>query len=142
MEALLELTGSGLGKPTVFTFDQVAAMKMTTLDKVDMLKSHEPDEVTSWRGPTLESLLAAAQIKPGRMVLAFDAADGYGFDCSLEDMESAIVAVQNGEGRWMSESDANCPWRIVAPKKPGNYWMMNPRRITVEPAAARTKDQG
>ena len=142
VQAVLELTGSGLDKPTVFTFDQVAAMPMAQLDKVEMLKSHEPDEITSWRGPTVGSLLAAARIKPGRMVLLFEAADGYTFDCSPADMEAAIVAVQDGQGRWLYEIDANCPWRVVAPKKPGNYWLMNPRRITVEPAAGRMKDQG
>jgi DMSO/TMAO reductase YedYZ molybdopterin-dependent catalytic subunit len=135
VESTIELTGAGLGKPMVLTFEQLAGMEMTRLDNVLMQKSHEADEITSWRGPSLDALLTAAQIKPGSMTLTLEAADGYAIECSPEEMESAIVALQDGEGRWLAETDETCPIRLVPPKKPGNYWIMNLRRITVEPAA-------
>ena len=131
----IELTGSGLGKPTVFTFEQLARMEMTRLDNVLMLKSHEPDETSSWRGPSLDVLLTAAQIKPGPMNLTMEAADGYEFECGRRDMASAIVAIQDGTGRWLAEIDRTCPVRLVPPRKPGDYWIMNLSRITIEPVA-------
>ncbi len=133
VNASLELAGPGLGKPTVFTFEQLARMEMTRLEDVMMLKSHEPDETTSWEGPSLEALLAAAQIKPGPMTLRIAAADGYGIGCAREDLKSAIVALKDGEGRWLAEIGDKCPLRLVPPDKPGNYWVMYLTRVTVEP---------
>ena len=133
VNATLELTGRGLGKPMIFTFEQLAAMEMTRLDNVMMLQSHDPDEVTSWRGPSLDVLLTAAGVKPGPMVLAFEATDGYGVDTSRQELGRAIVALQDGDGRWLAEIDRTCPLRLVAPDKTANYWIMNLHKITVEP---------
>ena len=133
VEWRLELTGSGLGKPTVFTYEQLAGMEMVRLDDVLMQKSHEPDERTSWQGPSLDRLLEAAEIKPGPQKLTLRAADGYEMDCTLQDMKSAIVALRDGQGRWLAELDAARPLRLVPPHKPGDYWVANLRRVTVEP---------
>jgi len=133
VEWTLELTGSGLGKPTLFTYEQLAGMEMVRLDDVLMQKSHEPDESTSWQGPSLDTLLGAAEIKPGPKKLTLKAADGYEMDCTLKDMKSAIVALRDGRGRWLAELDAARPLRLVPPHKPGDYWVANLRRITVEP---------
>ncbi len=129
----LELTGPGLGKPTVFTYAELAGMEMTQLDDVLMLKSHEDDEVTGWRGPSLNALLKAAELKPGPMTLTLEAKDGYEAEVSLEDMSEAIIALQDGEGNWLADRDQPCPLRLVPPHKPGNYWIMSLVRITVEP---------
>ena len=56
VNATLQLTGTGLGKPASYTFEQLASMKMTRLDNVLMRKTHEDDETTSWQGPALEPL--------------------------------------------------------------------------------------
>ena len=133
----IELTGSGLRKPTVFTFEQLARMEMARLDNVLMQKSHEPDETTSWRGPSLDTLLTTAQIKPGPVTLTMEAADGYEFECSRAEMASAIVALRDGTGRWLVEIDQTCPVRLIPPRKTGDYWIMNLSRITVEPIADR-----
>ena len=133
VEATIELTGSGLSQPKTFTFEQLAAMEMTRLDDVMMLQSHAPDEMTGWRGPSLDLLLTAAGIKPGPMVLTFEATDGYGFDTLRQELGPAIVALQDGEGRWLAHIDKTCPLRLVAPEQLANYWVMNVQKITVVP---------
>ena len=133
VEWALELTGSGLGKPALFTYEQLARMEMVRLDNVLMQKSHEADETSSWQGPSLDTLLEAAEVKPGPKKLTLKAADGYEMDCTLKEMKSAIVALRDGQGRWLAELDATRPLRLVPPHKPGDYWVANLRRITVEP---------
>jgi hypothetical protein len=134
VKATLELAGSGLGAPTVLTFEQLGNMPMVRLDNVLMRKTHDEDTVTSWEGPALEPLLAAAQIKPGPMRLMLEAEDGYKIEATLEDMKDAIVAMKDGEGRWLLRVDEDCELKLVPPHKPGNFWIMNLVRITVEPA--------
>jgi hypothetical protein len=133
VDVKIELTGSGLARPTVFTFEALANMKMTRLDNVLMLKSHEPDETTSWEGPALEVLFTSAGIKPGPMTITLEAPDNYEADCTRDELRSAIVALKDGNGRWLYEVDPRCPIRLVPPELPGNYWVMNPSCITVEP---------
>jgi len=129
----IELAGSGLDKPTTFTFEQLGAMPMTKLGDVLMLKTHEGDELTGWEGPALDTLLAAARIKPGPMTLRLEAADGYEKTATLAELEGAIVALKDGKGRWLTESKNRSIVRLVPPKKPGDYWISHLSRITVEP---------
>lgn len=133
MEWTIELSGSGLGKPTALTYEQLTHMEITQVNDVLMRKSHGPDEMTSWRGVSLDAVLAAAEIKPGPVTLVFEAPDGYKVKCSREELGSAILALQDGGGRWLADLDRARPIRLVPPEKPGDYWMANPGRITVEP---------
>jgi hypothetical protein len=134
IKATLELTGSGLGAPMVFRFEDLGRMPMVRLDDVLMRTTHDEDSVTSWEGPALEPLLEAAQIKPGPMRLMLEAEDGYKIEATREDMKDAIVALKDGEGRWLLRVDEDCELKLVPPHKPGNFWIMNLTRITVEPA--------
>jgi DMSO/TMAO reductase YedYZ molybdopterin-dependent catalytic subunit len=130
----LELTGSGLGKPTVFTYEQLAAMETTRLDDVTMLKTHGDDETASWQGVALAALLEAAEIKPGDMDVTLYAVDRYSMKTTLADLKDAIIALQDGQGRWLAELDNPVPLRLIPPHKPGDYWIMNLALIEVEPA--------
>ena len=130
VKATLELTGSGLGNPTTLTFEQLGNMPMVRVDNVLMRKSHYEDTKTSWEGPAL----AAAQMKSGPMKLTLEAEDGYKIEATLEDMKDAIVAMKDGEGRWLLRVDEDCELKLVPPHKPGNFWIMNLTRITVVPA--------
>ncbi|MFH0981046.1 MAG: molybdopterin-dependent oxidoreductase [Planctomycetota bacterium] len=134
--AKLELTGGGLARPTTFTFEQLANLPMTRLDHVLFQKTHKEDEVTSWQGPALETLLAAAQLQPGAMTVTLEATDGYAIETTLESLKDAIVALKDDQGRWLAEINNNCPLRLVPPHKPGNFWIMNLCRIKVEPAGS------
>lgn len=134
----IELTGSGLGQPTVLSFEQLASMPMVQLDDVMMLKTHEDNELTSWQGPALETLLTAAQLKPGPMIVNLEAEDGYAVDARLEDLTGAIVAIKDGQGCWLTETDEKCVLKLVPPHLPGNFWVVNLRRIHVEPTSEST----
>lgn len=131
----LELTGVGLGKPTTFTYEQLVSMEMVKLENVLMKMTHEPDKRVSFAGPSLASLLATAEIKPGPMTVKFEAEDGYAVKCSTEDLKSAILALKDGQGHWLARVGKKCPIRLVPPEKPGNYWVMYLNRVTVEPVA-------
>ena len=130
----LELTGSGLGNPTVFTYEQLARMDLTRLEAVTILRTHGPDETDSWEGPALDDLLAAAHIKPGPMTFTLEAADGYKMEATRDDLKSAIIALKDAEGRWLAERNPKRPLKLVPPHKAGDYWIRNLSRITVEPA--------
>ncbi len=133
-ELKIELTGSGLGRPTVFTLEQLRGMPFTRLDSVVMRRRTAADQVTSWRGPALEGLLAEARIKPGPMTFKLEATDGYQMTCTLQELESAIVALQDGEGRWLTDLNAAGALRLVLPNLTANYWVRDLCRITVEPS--------
>jgi len=132
----IELTGSGLGKPTVFTFEQLARMEMTRLDNVLMLKSHEPDETSSWRGPSLDVLLTAAQIKPGPMNLTMEAADGYEFECGTPGHGVGHRGHPGRHGALAGRDRPDvprCAWFRRASR--AITGIMNLSRITIEPVA-------
>ncbi|MFH1745833.1 MAG: hypothetical protein ABIG44_02195 [Planctomycetota bacterium] len=131
----IELTGPGLNRPTTFTAEQIGRMEMARLDNILMQRSHGPDTITSWRGPSVETLLAAAEIKPGPMLFTVTAADGWELNYTPAQLKSAIIAVQDGQGRWLAELDETCPLRLVPPDLTANYWLMNICRIKVEPLA-------
>ena len=134
MECTIELTGPGTGKPTSFTYAQLKQMPMVRLDDVLQRMSHYPDQLTSWRGPSLEALLEAAEVKAGPLDITLEATDGYRIDCTRDDLRSAVVALQDGNGRWLTEVGNRCPLRLVPPHMPGNYWVANLRRIVAQPA--------
>jgi hypothetical protein len=133
--ATIELTGEGLDKPMVFTYERLARMEILRVENVLQQKTHYPDETSSWRGPSLDAMLAKAKMKSGPMSLVLEGADGFRIECTLEDMESAIIAMQDGSGRWLADLDMTRPFHLVPPRKPGNYWVRNLQRITVTPAA-------
>ncbi len=135
MEWTIELTGSGLEKPTVFAYEQLARMEMRRLDNVLLQMTHYPDRMTCWRGPGLDGLLETARIKAGPMIVTLEASDGYRVCCPLGDLKSAVVALQDGEGRWLAEVGGESPVRLVPPHKTGDYWVSSLRRIMVEPLA-------
>jgi hypothetical protein len=130
----IELAGAGLAEPTVVTYDQLCAMEMTQLDNVLQQKTHFPDEISSWRGVPLDELFRRAKIKPGPMTFTLEAVDGYRITATPADLESAIIALQDGEGHWLTEVGRRWPLKLVPPHATGDYWVRNLVRIMVEPA--------
>jgi len=130
----LEFTGSALEKPTVFTYTQLAQMELTPLYDVLMQKTHSADEMTSWQGIRLATLLQAAKVKEGSLRFELKAKDGFEMRSTSEVMASALLALKDGKGKWLAQLNEECPLRLVVPDKPGNYWIMNPISISVEPA--------
>ncbi|HNQ23562.1 MAG TPA: molybdopterin-dependent oxidoreductase [Phycisphaerae bacterium] len=130
---MLELAGSGLSKPRSLSYRDLAGMPTRRVENVLMEKSHSPDEVTSWEGVPVRTLLAAAGLKRGPMRVEVRAADGFGMSMASDVLREAVLALKDGEGRWLAEVSPKSPLRLVVPGKPGNYWIMNPCRIVVEP---------
>ena len=135
MDWTIELKGSGLERPMVFSYRQLAGMKMTRLENVHMRMTHAPDQTTAWEGPPLDALFAEARIRPGPMTLILEESGGYGKECTLAQAKSAIVAIKDGEGRWLVDLDAQRPLRLILPEMPANYWIRNLALVVVEPAA-------
>ena len=108
MEVKLELTGAGLAKPMTLTFEQLASKKMTELDDVLMRKTHSVN-------------------------VTLTAGDGYEVDTALDELADAVIAVKDGQGRWLAEVEESCRLKLVPPHMPGNFWIMNICRIKIEP---------
>jgi len=136
MNAAIEMMGNGLSQSVVFDLNQLRSMPMVGLRDVLMRKTHSEDKRLSCEGPSLESLLGEAQLKPGSMKVRLIAADGFTIETTLDELDDAVVALKDGEGRWLGETDAKCPLKLVPPRLPGNFWVMNLCRIQVEPVSA------
>lgn len=125
-------TGPGLERPQAFSYQRLAEMDMVPLVDVLQEKSHSPDERRSWRGPALADLFDRMGLRPGPMHVTLMALDGYEKNCTLDELESAIIALQDGEGRWLVEH-GRYVLVLVPPKLTGDYWVRNLSRIHCEP---------
>jgi hypothetical protein len=132
LEWTIRFMGDGLDNPTSFAYEELARMEMIRLENILQERTHLRDEVSSWEGPSLDSLLARTQARPGPMSMTLVAADGYRITCTRDDLRSAIVALKDGSGRWLAEVGDRSPVRLVPPGMPGNYWVRNVRQIIVE----------
>jgi len=129
----LELTGSGLGRPTVLTFEQLGRKELIQLDNVFFDRTNKPDIITSWRGVSLNALLQEAQIKPGPMHISMEGSDGYRIRNTRRNLKDSLVALQDAEDRWLAQVDSENPLRLIVPGQEGKYWVANVCRIKVEP---------
>lgn len=132
VEWTVSFTGPGLKRPQEFSYRRLAGMKMAPLRDVMQLKTHSPDERTSWRGPLLADLLRETGLSSGRMRVTLTAVDGYEKSCPLTDLESAIIALQDGERRWLAER-GRAKLVFVPPKLTGDYWVRDLTRVHCEP---------
>ncbi|RJO63560.1 MAG: hypothetical protein C4523_19970 [Myxococcales bacterium] len=131
----LELTGSGLAQPSVVDLNELRRMKLVRLDNVLMQKSHGPDELSSWRGVLLEAVLKSAGLRPGPMNVELRGEDRFTRRTTLDLLESAIIALEDGEGRALAEIEEDYIVRLVPPRLTGDYWIVNVCTITVEQAS-------
>jgi len=132
VEWTVSFTGAGLERPQEFSYRRLAEMEMVPLVGVMQHKTHFPDERKSWRGPLLADLFHETGLKPGPMRITLEALDGYEKSCRVDDLDSAIIAVQDGEGRWLAER-GRVILVFVPPKLMGDFWIRNLTRIHCEP---------
>lgn len=132
VEWTVAFTGSGLQRPQEFSYRRLATMEMVPLVGVMQHKTHFPDERKSWRGPLLADLFREAGLKPGPMRVTLEAQDGYEKSCPVDDLDSAIIALQDGEGRWLAER-GRVVLVFVPPKMMGDYWIRNLTRVHCAP---------
>lgn len=139
VEPALDVVGDGVASSVRFTFEQLASMPATRLDNVLMRQSHDEDVMTSWQGVPLAYLLRQARPSSGELRAILEAEDGYQIETTLGEIDDAIIALKDGDGRWLSEADKRCRLRLVAPRKTANFWVANLTRIRLEPPSGTGK---
>lgn len=142
---LLSLTACGPGIPKVdwelkisgdvqtpltFTYNDLASREHVDLTEILMAKSVGEDEVTSWSGVALSSLLSETGAADFATITAI-AMDGYAIEISADELENAIIALKESE-EWIAEvSPDKGPIRLVTPDTPANRWVFQVIEIQV-----------
>lgn len=128
----LSISGA-VSNPTVFSFDELAALPQTDLTDVLMEKSRGEDEVRSFSGVELALLLESAGATDDFSSITAIAADGYAIEITPDEMVDGIIALKDG-GDWIVNTDPNSgPVRLVFPATPANRWVFQIKEIIVNP---------
>ncbi len=127
-----ELSISGdISTPTTFTYDDLVNMPQVDMDEVLMEKSMGPDEVRSFSGVDLLTLLEEVGAPEDFSTITAIAADGYAIEISRDEMVDGIVAIKQG-GEWIVDVDPDAgPIRLVFPSAPANRWVFQVTEIIV-----------
>ena len=127
-----ELTISGdVSNPATYTFEELAKMDMVDLDEILMEKSRGEDEVRSFSGISLATLLEAAGASEDYSTITAVAGDGYAIEISKDEMADGIVAMKQS-GNWIVDEDPDAgPIRLVFPLTPANRWVFQIQEIIV-----------
>ena len=127
-----ELTVSGdVSNPMTFTYDELAEMEQVNLDDVLMEKSRGEDEVRSFSGVPLSTILEMAGAPEDYSTITAIAADGYAIEISKDEMVDGIVAMKQA-GEWITDADPDAgPIRLVFPMTPANRWVFQINEIVV-----------
>lgn len=118
-----ELSISGdVDTPLTFTYSDLAGMEQVSLDEIMMEKSTGEDEITSWSGVSLDSLLEQAGAGEFATITAV-ASDGYAIEITADELPGAIIALKES-GEWIAEVNPDKgPIRLVTPETPANRWV-------------------
>ena len=129
-----ELRISGeVSTPTTFSYQELSKMTLVDLNDVLMEKSRGEDEVRSFSGVDLASLLQQAGAPEDFSTITAKAADGYAIEITKDEMVNGIVALQQG-GEWITKVDPGAgPIRLVFPMTPANRWVFQITEIIVNP---------
>jgi len=127
-----ELSISGdVDNPITFTFDDLAEMEMINLNDVLMEKSRGEDEVRSFSGVPLDSLLEAAGSPEDFSTITAKAADGYAIEISRDETVDGIVALKQSD-EWIVDADPDAgPIRLVFPTTPANRWVFQVTELVI-----------
>jgi len=129
-----ELSISGeVSTPKTFTYQELSKMTLVDLNDVLMEKSRGEDEVRSFSGVDLASLLEQAGASEDFSTITAKAADGYAIEISKDEIVDGIIALQQG-GEWITKVDPGSgPIRLVFPMTPANRWVFQVTEIIVNP---------
>lgn len=127
-----ELTVSGdVSNPTTFTYNDLANMEQVNLDDVLMEKSRGEDEVRSFSGVPLSTILEMVGAPEDYSTITAKAADGYAIEISKDEVVDGIVAMKQA-GEWITDADPDAgPIRLVFPMTPANRWVFQITEIVV-----------
>ena len=126
----LKISGA-VSNPLEFSYKELSKMEETDLSEILMDKSIGEDEITSWSGVLLATLLEDAGVEENFVSITAYAADGYAIEISSAEAEGAIIALKT-EGEWIQEVDPDSgPMRLVCPETPANRWVFQLEEIQV-----------
>jgi DMSO/TMAO reductase YedYZ molybdopterin-dependent catalytic subunit len=126
----LKISGA-VNKPLTLNYSDLAKMPQTELKDVLMEKSLGEDTVVSWSGVNLEDILKQAEASSNLASVTALAADGYAIEISKDELQDAIVALQEN-GEWIATADKDHgPIRLVCPHTPANRWVFQLQEIQV-----------
>jgi len=125
--------GGEVSNPLTLSYADLVAMDFVDLDDVLMEKSRGEDEVRSFSGIDLATLLEEAGAPADYSTLTAIAADGYAIEISKDEAVNAIVAMKQDD-EWITEIDPDAgPIRLVFPTTPANRWVFQIIEIDVNP---------
>lgn len=128
----LKITGA-VGNPLTLSYSDLAQMPQKDLQDVVMQRSTGEPTLTAWGGVLLTDILRRAEVSTDYTGITAVAADGYGIEIPIEELEGAIVALKTGS-EWISEAEPDKgPIRLVCPQAPGNRWVYQLAEIQVQP---------
>jgi DMSO/TMAO reductase YedYZ molybdopterin-dependent catalytic subunit len=127
-----DLAVSGaVDNPQELAYSDLAGMPQTELEDILMEKTTGEDVVGSWSGVALTEILEQAGAAAGFASITAIASDGYAIEIPTEELQDAIVALQEN-GEWIAEADPDHgPIRVVAPHTPANRWVFQLQEIVV-----------
>jgi DMSO/TMAO reductase YedYZ molybdopterin-dependent catalytic subunit len=128
----LSISGE-VSNPVSYSYAELAKMEMVNLDDVLMEKSRGEDEVRSFSGVDLATLLEEAGAPDDFSTITAMAADGYAIEISRDEMVDGIIAMKQS-GEWIVDADPDAgPIRLVFPSTPANRWVFQITEIIVNP---------
>jgi DMSO/TMAO reductase YedYZ molybdopterin-dependent catalytic subunit len=125
--------------PLSLSFADLAGMPQTDLSDILMEKSLGEDTTGNWSGVALTDILDKAGAGEYVSITAV-AGDGYAIEISKDELQDAIVALQEN-GEWIAEADPDHgPIRLVCPLTPANRWAFQLMELQVNAQAAGVPD--
>ena len=125
--------------PLSLSYAELADMPQSELSEILMEKSLGEDTTGDWSGVALTELLDQAGAGEYVSITAV-AGDGYAIEISKDELEGAIVALQEN-GEWIAEADPDHgPIRMVCPHTPANRWVFQLKELQVNAQAAGVPD--
>lgn len=120
-----------VSNPITFNFKELAEMEQVDLNDVLMEKSRGEDEVRSFSGVPLSSLLETAGASDDFSTITAKAADGYAIEITRDEMVDGIIAMKQSD-KWIVNEDPGAgPIRLVFPETPANRWVFQVNEIEV-----------
>lgn len=120
-----------VSNPITFNFKELAKMEQVDLNDVLMEKSRGEDEVRSFSGVPLSSLLETAGASDDFSTITAKAADGYAIEITRDEMVDGIIAMKQSD-KWIVNEDPGAgPIRLVFPETPANRWVFQVNEIEV-----------
>jgi len=117
--------------PLELSFADLAAMEEIELNDILMEKSTGEDEIRSWSGIPLDTVLAQAGAAEDFVSITAIASDGYSIEISKEELTNGMIALKDA-GEWIVEvTPDKGPIRLVTPLTPANRWVFAITEIQV-----------